>query len=1030
MSKTQKAKAKQTKGVLYIMGKTGKAGIILSMIAVQVLGTSAVSMAQVYTDANWRDKANPIVESDAANEFVISLGSTLLEYGYVNILVRSSDVTITATQGSNIASEPNPTDRDIWWGVSTTTYARLTLNAAENNEISGMGLRDYGLGVYGGSVVNLNASVDNKINGTFYAAYVTARDYYTGEYASSSTLNLTASGDNKLYVHSAVQNYGSSSSAIAVGAVRSGEVNIHSTSGSNRLTAEAVDDAEVFFASHGGNISMIAENGSNVITATALSGSDDPYSYQTIEGVYLQRGSTGYIRAGKDNVITVTGTGAQPRDEAAGIQCLLGSTLDVIAEEGSNVFTVNGPMSYGIVVVHNNAALTVQAAQGNNEITAGAVGIYTRNTGKADITTRAGLNKITADEYGMLALVDGKINLTGQTQVTAPRALNADGLNSQNNDAASVTINYDGSSSVSGDVYAYNGGHVEVKPIADSAFNARKMNITGDIYAAYQDADDTPDPATYVGGTTDISLTSDSTLTGKILTFYSADDYGTDRAGTANLTMDAGSLWLMTGSSSVSSLANNGTVRFRSGGDSLQITDMTGSGVYELDLSMTGSNSDMIYAVNGTSEAQTLTVKNLITLDSEMNAGDAVRFATIKNSQNEFVDGRTVGIIPSGIYNDTLKIQYRNYETDPLNTAEYNDAYNGDGTLKPTTAQVESLYGGAGAKNVYLVKSQSMNDGAVTPGAIKDLVWRYVTDLDTFTKRRGQAQYFIPGSNDGFWVRAAHKKLGIDGTGSISGNTYELGYSSVQNDDEKEKHRMGAALAGSRQTGHLENFASSLKVKDGYLAVYDTHEYLPDREKFAGKPEWKKDTFRYWDNYLKIHRVKTEYDASDRLTGARYEGSYRQSVIALSTEYGAKLPFAKRWYWVPQAQLQLSYVQGYDYSDSQDIYFKGDDEWSLVGRLGFDLVHVVDEKHDGRLHLKASLLHEFSDGTDVRAETYGAGAGTYFARGEQSGTWGVFGIGYSSRLGSSAYLHLDAEWAAGNDFDDTYFLTAALHVEL
>jgi hypothetical protein len=247
MSKTQKAKAKQTKGVLYIMGKTGKAGIILSMIAVQVLGTSAVSMAQVYTDANWRDKANPIVESDAANEFVISLGSTLLEYGYVNILVRSSDVTITATQGSNIASEPNPTDRDIWWGVSTTTYARLTLNAAENNEISGMGLRDYGLGVYGGSVVNLNASVDNKINGTFYAAYVTARDYYTGEYASSSTLNLTASGDNKLYVHSAVQNYGSSSSAIAVGAVRSGEVNIHSTSGSNRLTAEAVDDAEVFF---------------------------------------------------------------------------------------------------------------------------------------------------------------------------------------------------------------------------------------------------------------------------------------------------------------------------------------------------------------------------------------------------------------------------------------------------------------------------------------------------------------------------------------------------------------------------------------------------------------------------------------------------------------------------------------------------------------------------------------------------------------------------------------------------------------
>lgn len=53
--------------------------------------------------------------------------------------------------------------------------------------------------------------------------------------------------------------------------------------------------------------------------------------------------------------------------------------------------------------------------------------------------------------------------------------------------------------------------------------------------------------------------------------------------------------------------------------------------------------------------------------------------------------------------------------------------------------------------------------------------------------------------------------------------------------------------------------------------------------------------------------------------------------------------------------------------DSQGISLSADHSWSLVGRLGFDLVKHLDPKLDSKCYFKASLLHEFLDGDDVTA---------------------------------------------------------------
>ncbi len=503
------------------------------------------------------------------------------------------------------------------------------------------------------------------------------------------------------------------------------------------------------------------------------------------------------------------------------------------------------------------------------------------------------------------------------------------------------------------------------------------------------------------------------------------------RKGEIDINLGEGVPWLMTKSSSITNLTGHGHVYFLNGGDALEVENLQNADTFHMDLDFAdGSNSDMVYANHGTANEINLDVKNLPRLDAQMEPGDAIRFAVVSDSRNEFRHGKVIGYTTNGIYRDAFTVEYRDVASDPLNTDAYNNAYNGDtsdGVRKPTSAEVQSLYydGYDNPQNVYLVKSiDDINDGTVTPGRARDIVWRYVTDLDTFTKRSGQSQYFSDEGDRGAWARLIYRNLGVDGVGEVDGNTYELGYATVSRQNDERKHRFSASLSYGRESGSWEGYGGDLKIRDFALNLYDTHKYYPSAEKMARKPLWKEDSHAYWDNYLKFHRVKTDYTAVDHLAGTRYSGDYHQNVANLSTEYGHKLKLDEKWFWVPQAQLQLSYVGGYDYTDSQDLSVSADHDWSLIGRVGFDLVKKLDAKDDSKLYLKASLLHEFLDGYDV---TTSYKKDHYTDEGSQSGTWGVVGLGYSLKSGKNNYMYFDAERYIGNDFERTYDIRAGIN---
>jgi outer membrane autotransporter protein len=492
--------------------------------------------------------------------------------------------------------------------------------------------------------------------------------------------------------------------------------------------------------------------------------------------------------------------------------------------------------------------------------------------------------------------------------------------------------------------------------------------------------------------------------------------------GKINLELNDTSVWNMTGHSDVTLLGGSGgRVHFQNGGDALEIDRVTGTHSYDMDLNFTNpAASDMLYVIDGTSDTQTLNVKNMQALNASMQVGDAVRFATIKNAGGGFTEGRKY-YASNGLYNDILTVDYRSRASDP----DAADSYNGDGVNKPTDAMVEARYGGENAQNVYLVKqAREPSEGAVTPGKVREINWRYVNDLDTFTKRTGQSVYFDPEADQGGWVRLGYRNLGVDDVAEVDGNSYELGWTRVSHQNDENKRRFSASLAYTDPEGHWENYGGSLKVRDFSVNLYDSHKYYPAPESLVQKPAYKADSHAYWDNYLKYHHVLTEYDATDALTDRNYHGKYSQNVVNLSTEYGHKLVMDKKWFWVPQAQLQLSYLGGYDYVDSQGLHVDGDNAWSLIGRLGFDVVRNLDPKLDSKLYFKASLLHEFLDGNDITTRYEKE---RYVDNGDQSGTWGVVGIGYSAKIGAKQYMYIDAERYLGNDFKRTYDIRAGVN---
>lgn len=102
----------------------------------------------------------------------------------------------------------------------------------------------------------------------------------------------------------------------------------------------------------------------------------------------------------------------------------------------------------------------------------------------------------------------------------------------------------------------------------------------------------------------------------------------------------------MTGQSWLDKLEGQGTIDFnndaKTSGRALHIGELAGANKFLMHLNKDGIHSDMLYVKKGTSTPQEVVVKNLSEVLDSMNYGERLRFATVTNSKNEFVNGKNI----------------------------------------------------------------------------------------------------------------------------------------------------------------------------------------------------------------------------------------------------------------------------------------------------------------------------------------------------------------------------------------------------
>ena len=626
---------------------------------------------------------------------------------------------------------------------------------------------------------------------------------------------------------------------------------------------------------------------------------------------------------------------------------------------------------------------------------------------------------------------------------------------------ASVNLNYQAGSSISGDILAAYGGEVNIEDnnitTASVGRNsgATGINITGDLLAGNT-------------GKLTVDLGNGGSLTGR------ADDYGDAstehitlynpafssniiQGGDVTLNMGDGSQWNVQGQSWITNVNATGNVLIdltsaeneykNYDSHALTIRNLNGDANIKMDLNGDRSQSDMLYIGQGNGEYN-IELAELVTVDDMYaNLDDNTKFSGLRFA--------TVGAGSDVKFNVTAKDQGFNnviytVDTDVYNSAESaheNNAYNGENMTeeKPGNSLVDDLLNGKqtastesgiatlAANDVMLLadendaendnKTQHLNyklvdmqsDGPTDAGKtmlnMSRANYSNAIYMDRLNKRLGEARYINddPEEDEGMWVRIRHDRIGKEDAFRSQNTMYELGYDKRQECDNG-KRRVGFAVDYMHGDTGYSDIAGKGEIDRYGLWLYDT---------------WTGNKGHYADYVAKWGHLQNDFEVYTMTGGEKVTGDYSNNVFSVSAEYGRKKDMGNDWYFEPQAQLQLARVTGADYTTSQGTKVSVDGINSLIGRAGFRLGKDFGEEKQSTVYFKADVLHEFLGDQTIRAMD-GTTDGWQTVDYENKGTWYDIGIGYAAMLSQSTYAFIDLEQSFGNDNDDTYQINAGV----
>lgn len=617
------------------------------------------------------------------------------------------------------------------------------------------------------------------------------------------------------------------------------------------------------------------------------------------------------------------------------------------------------------------------------------------------------------------------------------------------------SINMDGHLKLYGDVYAKDGGTVNLHLQNGSYFEGQ-----ADDYADFDAAGQlTPRQV-------DVSSDMNKSALGKLYGWKNQADtayatYGVPRlnAGTINLTMDPGSKWQTRGKCFITSLDFNhgGLVDTRKGhGVSVTIGKLTGEGgTFLMDFSKDAAKSDMLY-VKDLSQSGVQHIQAYLLPDTKVEELKGIRFATTGGDdyKRDPAAKFDVSLVhDQGVNNITLKV--KNEKFNPEDTAvneKFNGGKNGVGTYKPGNDYVTATFSGKKFTKEAPDQEKIMTDalsgkqttddnGNLLPEYMKTVTienpvkegtnWFIDTAVltpsdsgkiikkssqldytnaiygiytDNLNKRLGEARYSAEG--DGMWARVRHDRLGRESLYSAKDTMTELGYDWKRDETSFGRHIQGAALDMMNGSANYKEVSGNSDTKRYGAWFYDT--------RLGNKGH-------YTDFIVKYGRLFNKYtlypDGGDAV-----KANYHNNYYSMSFEYGRKKDLPSSWYVEPQAQLQYTYLGSVDYTNTQGsrIHLAGTD--SLISRLGFRLGRDISDKTT--FYLSGDFLHEFLGNQDIKAEDM---TGIMDVTGHNKGSWYEAGFGVTTRLGENTYAFVNYDKSFGSDIQHTWSLEAGVN---
>ena len=700
----------------------------------------------------------------------------------------------------------------------------------------------------------------------------------------------------------------------------------------------------------------------------------------TVKGSMISSDSLGRneVTADHDMILSIGVTARNAQAKSGGVVNLIAGHDMILSTAGTDA---TNPLASNLYA--DNGTITAKVMDGTMSISNnGAVGAYANNGGsitlEGPVVMEVGSGAMVANSGTIL--FKGPVTL----QSTATGLTAARGSITLDRDAAMDTD--DGAAATNGGTILFNG------PLTLHSTDTALRAVDGGVIQAdaadtekYMDGNvvaqggtvsiDLNKAGSYLTGTTSVSDGTTSTLERAAV----ADS----RAGTLNLTLGNGTVWNVTGDSSLTNLTNNGTVNMSGSnrtGQQVTAKTLSGTGTLVMDLDWLSNqgtkgvtaNSDYLKVTDSATGTQALvsdpTVMNL----DKMAVNDRLYVASLHNSD---------AVLSSSI-------QQRN-----VNKGHLYDYL--IGLTHETTGDTADWYFGS----VGTVESNAVPAAVVQNRTLFDLA----THMDTLNKRLGEARY-ADGENSGMWARWTYRHLGRDSYDG-HGNRFELGYDDVDNRDDGSMLRQGLSFSYLKSQ---TSFAEGQGKYKGYTgSFYQT---------------WLGQKGHYLDVVGRIGKINGE-GTTKLFNGDESKSSFGTWYQQASVEWGRKKALNNQWYIEPQSQLQYTHINGKNYRTSDGISQDFDSVHSLIGRLGFRLGRDIDAKTSW--YFKADILHEFAGNRTFDLTSVDGSECLHFDKTDHD-TWYDVGAGITAELSHDRSLWFEFERTFNGSYGRDWELNAGM----